>query len=287
MTTHRSLLGSIVIPAHNEEAAIGRNLRALLEGLDPLQVDVIVACNGCSDRTARIARSMHPALKVLDLPTPGKVQALQAAERETTALPRIYLDADVRMPGRAALAVLAALREGAVAARPPIEFDLSGCSGVVRRYFAARSRITSIMADLCGGGAYGFSAQARSRFGEFPDIIADDLFASRIVTPEEIVIVPTDALVVSQPRNLRSLLKIMRRSKRGNREFTERFPELARSTASSSTAGLLRTHAAPWRWPDAIVYAGVMCLARVGARSSSPGQKWERDDSSRIPTRPG
>lgn len=286
MNAQSSPRGSIVIPAHNEEASIGRNLRLLLDGIDPNDVEIVVACNGCSDRTVAIARSIHPALKVLDLPTPGKVVALRAAEREVSALPRIYLDADVVLPGRAALAVLAALRGGAVAARPPIRFDLEGCSWIVRRFWVARGRLPGIMGDLCGGGAYGFSAQARSRFDEFPDVIADDLFASRIVSPQEIVIVPTDPLVVSQPRNLRSLLKVLRRSKRGNREFARLFPQLARDTALDSAGDLVRSHAAPSRWLDAAIYAAVMLAARAWPLFGNGSRHWERDDSSRLPSAP-
>lgn len=271
-----------MIPAHNEEASIGRNLRLLLDGIDPQRVEIVVACNGCSDHSVAIARSVHPALRVLDLPTPGKVAALRAAEREISALPRIYLDADVAMSGRAALAVLAALREGAVAARPPIRFDLTGCTWLVRRFWAARSRLPNIMGDLCGGGAYGFSAEARSRFDEFPDVIADDLFASRIVSPAEIRIVPTEPLVVFQPRDLRSLLRVMRRSKRGNRQFAEHFPDLVRDTALDSTRQLLSTHAAPRRWLDALIYAGVMLAARLRWGAAGKGHHWERDESSRI-----
>lgn len=284
MNVQSSLRGSIVIPAHNEEASIGRNLRLLLDGIDPDEVGIVVACNGCSDSTVAIARAIHPALKVLDLPTPGKIGALRAAEREVSALPRIYLDADVAMPGRAALAVLAALRGGAIAARPPIRFDLTGCSWIVRRFWAARSRLPGIMGDLCGGGAYGFSAAARSRFEEFPDVIADDLFASRIVSPGEIVIVPTDPLVVSQPRNLRSLLKVLRRSKRGNREFARLFPQLERNTALDSAGDLLRSHAAPGRWLDAAIYAAVMSAARAWALFGGRESHWERDESSRLPS---
>ena len=49
------LAASIVIPAHDEEAVIGRLLDSLAGGLDGARLDVVVACNGCTDRTAEIA----------------------------------------------------------------------------------------------------------------------------------------------------------------------------------------------------------------------------------------
>ena len=44
---------SIVIPAHNEEAVIGRLLRSLSDRKE--NDEIIVVCDGCSDRTAEIA----------------------------------------------------------------------------------------------------------------------------------------------------------------------------------------------------------------------------------------
>jgi glycosyltransferase involved in cell wall biosynthesis len=60
---------SIVIPAHNEERSIG----ALLAELAPLAGDteVVVACNGCQDRTVEAARAAAPWATVLDLPEPS------------------------------------------------------------------------------------------------------------------------------------------------------------------------------------------------------------------------
>ena len=79
---------SIIIPASNEAALIGGCLAALLASDDvPGGVEVIVAANGCQDDTAARARRMAPqaqargwALEVLDLPAPGKLAALNAAD---------------------------------------------------------------------------------------------------------------------------------------------------------------------------------------------------------------
>src|SRR5512134_19563 len=145
--------GSIIIPAYNEAARIRRGLDRLFSGLGD-GVEVIVACNGCTDGTADRARESPHPVKVLDLPDPGKVAAIRAAERETSVLPRVYLDADVEVDGTSIMAVLGAIADGAVAARPPFRYDVSGCTWLVRRYYAARSRLESLEADLCGAGIY-------------------------------------------------------------------------------------------------------------------------------------
>ena len=280
-TTYSQTLGSIVIPAHNEAASIERCLRALLVSLDPGKVQIVVACNGCTDNTAAIARAVDTRLIVLDLPAPGKIAAIRAAEQVATQMPRIYLDADIVMTGRAAAAVLGALASGAIAARPPIEFDVEGCSWLLRRFWATKLRLENVMGDLCGGGAYGLSATARARFGEFPDISGDDLFVSRIVKQDEIVVVPTDPLVVRPPRDLRSQLRVLKRTYRGNREFAARFPQLNRDTTSESVGGLLRLLRNPANWIDTFSYASIVLIGRIWSRLDSNSSKWERDESAR------
>jgi len=281
--------GSIVIPAHNEGTVIERTLRTLVDGLEGFgapeaagigDVSVVVACNGCSDDTAARAGAFA-GVTVLDLPAAGKTGALRAAERVAGAMPRIYLDADIDLTGRAATAVLAALRGGAVAARPPIHFDTSASSWLVRRYCAAKLRIPSVMAELCGGGAYGLSAEARSRFGDYPDLTGDDLFIARIVGPAEVTIVETDPLVVRMPRDARSMLKILRRSVRGNQEFARVMPDLARDTAGDTGAGLKQQLRNPRTAPDALVYAAFAVAARLSVKYGRDRGHWERDDSTR------
>src|SRR5438128_12522400 len=49
---------AVLVPAHNEEALVGRLLRSLSAlDYDPEHVDVCVVADNCEDRTADIARS--------------------------------------------------------------------------------------------------------------------------------------------------------------------------------------------------------------------------------------
>ena len=86
----------MIIPAHNEASVIGRTLGRL----DPLapggQVEVIVACNGRTDNTAELARGFK-GVRVLDVPEPSKVAALNAADAEASRWPRLYRDADIEI----------------------------------------------------------------------------------------------------------------------------------------------------------------------------------------------
>lgn len=52
---------SVIIPAHNEEAYIGKCLRAVhaaAASVLPLKTEVIVVANRCTDKTAAIAEAM-------------------------------------------------------------------------------------------------------------------------------------------------------------------------------------------------------------------------------------
>jgi cellulose synthase/poly-beta-1,6-N-acetylglucosamine synthase-like glycosyltransferase len=69
---------SLIIPAHDEELVIERKV-ANARALDyPGELEVIVASDGSSDRTAELARSAG-ADQVLELPRRGKVAALNSA----------------------------------------------------------------------------------------------------------------------------------------------------------------------------------------------------------------
>src|SRR5438105_4681173 len=59
---------SVVVPAHDEAAVIGRCLRALTEGSDPGEVEVVVVCNGCRDDTAASARAAWADVVVAEVP---------------------------------------------------------------------------------------------------------------------------------------------------------------------------------------------------------------------------
>jgi glycosyltransferase involved in cell wall biosynthesis len=275
------VLGSIVIPAYNEGAVIERCLDEVFDGLDPSEVEVVVACNGCTDDTVDRARSSGYPVRVLDLPEAGKIGALNAGEDSLTALPRLYLDADVSINGRTVRNVLEATAGGAVAARPRITFDTSRSSRLVRRYYAARERLPGVMSELCTAGVYALSATARARFDHFPEVIADDLFAARIIRDDEVEIVDGDPVVVHVPRTAPALVAVLKRVYRGNRELADERPDLAAPTTSSTARDLLTLGRTRGHRLDALVYGAFALGARVAIAVDRNPVRWERDDTSR------
>jgi glycosyltransferase involved in cell wall biosynthesis len=282
-------IGAVVIAAHNESAVIGRCLDALHPILDDGRVQIIVACNGCVDDTAAVARA-RAGVVVVELPTASKAAALRAGDRIAVPGPRIYLDADVVMSATAALAVMDALGRGdALTARPPIHFDSSGARWPVRSWYSVRVRLPSIRAALWGAGTYALSEEGRARFGEFPDIVSDDLFIDSLFSERETLIVDTDPVVVRTPRKAAHLLGILTRTYRTQNDVDR---EGSGGPVSQGQRGQLRdliglVARRPRFAAAAVSYVAFIALARMRARWGGKSDGWERDESSRNATPSG
>jgi glycosyltransferase involved in cell wall biosynthesis len=278
-----AVVGSVVIPAYNEAAVIGRCLDALFEGIDPGQLEVVVVSNGCTDDTVGLARRSGHPVRVLDLADGSKGLALRSGDRAATVFPRLYLDADVVLPGTAAVQLLERLRLGAVAARPPAVYDSAASSWPVRCYFRARSRMPAVNQSLWGAGVYGLSAAGRQRFHEFPENAADDLWVDRHFDRDEVTIVGCAPIAVFAPRSTRDLIRTLRRTYRGKADpdpvyrpargrhqtLPRTLRDLGRYTLRSPAAAL-----------DGAIYATFALAGRL-ARALGPRERWARDESSR------
>jgi len=274
-------IGSVVIPAHNEAAVIRRCLDALLVGFAPNELDVVVACNGCTDDTAGIVRSRWPAVRVIEIARASKPSALRAADEMLNTFPRIYLDADVILPAASARLLIGSLQPGgsAVAARPRCSYDVSRSDALVRSYFRSLARVQSATNSIWGP-VYGLSKAGRARFTVYPDIIADDLFADQWFEPSEIVIVDNTLATITAPLRLRDLIHISCRRRKGNAQIRA-LPNGPESTASSTVRSLLSTvTSGPGAALDTLVYLALAIIVRVST-SVSPPADWSRDESSR------
>jgi glycosyltransferase involved in cell wall biosynthesis len=279
---HRARV-SVVIPAHDEATVIGRCLDSLFAGIDADLLDIVVVCNGCTDGTAEVVRSCRLPVRLLELPTASKASALQAGDEVASVFPRAYLDADVVVSGRAVLAAADALSPGGpLASRPPIAYDTTGCTWIVRRYFAARKELPAVMGSLWGAGVYVLSAAGRARFPSFPVIVADDLFIDRLFEDDEIGIIGDEPVVVMAPRTARSVVRVWRRAFRGTRGEMPA-PRGSRGGTRSTVRDLVSlARRGPTSAVDAAVYAAIACAARIAAAGrSSSNATWERDRSSR------
>ncbi|HEY1687356.1 MAG TPA: glycosyltransferase [Solirubrobacteraceae bacterium] len=85
---------SLVIAAHNEQSVIAEKLgNALALDYPEELLEIVVACDGCSDRTAERARAAG-ASTVLELPRGGKIRAQDAAVERSQAEIVAFSDAN-------------------------------------------------------------------------------------------------------------------------------------------------------------------------------------------------
>ena len=283
---------SIVIAAHNEEDVLPRCLDAMLQNARPEELELVVVCNGCTDRTADVAHGYGHGVRVIETPKASKTGALNLGDALVSGFPRFYVDADVTLPITSVRRIASRLVEGDVlAASPVMHVDLGGSSLAVRAYYAVWMRLPYVREGMIGVGVYALSEEGRRRFGEFPEVIADDGYVRMLFTPSERIRVDDAPVRVYAPGGLADLARIKTRSRLGRYQLRQRFPDLVggeRATKSYRNA-VGRIIVRPWLWPAATIYAAVLVETRRRARTqltSIDSYVWERDQSSRRPDRP-
>ena len=276
---------SVVMPAHNEESVIRETLESLED--DIRQAELIICCNGCSDRTASVSRMTNPYVIVLESKTPSKVGALNDGDEKATCFPRVYMDADIRVsPGGLTTLTQRMAECGALLASPSPVMDFEHCSWFVRAYYSVWLALPYVREGLMGTGVYALSEQGRQRFAEFPQLIADDGYVRALFAPSERLLVNECYVLVRAPRDLANLAKIKTRSRLGVYELKMKYPELAAQVAPG-TRGLAFVALRPSLWVAAMVYLGVNLYTRWRAKRMARQRGfdvWERDDSRRAPS---
>lgn len=276
---------SIVVPAHNESSVIARTLDQWVKDQDPNELNVVVVCNGCTDATASVAQHVGPTVRVVETDVASKTHALNLGDQTSNVFPRIYADADIVISVDAIRALVRRLEQGDILlVAPTADINLSGCSWLVRRYYAIRSRLPSSREGIGGSGVYALSETGRRRFGPFPDVIADDTYVRLQFRPEERATLPGVKSTVFPPRTLLRLIAVRTRIYRGTFELARRFPELSVNKGEANNRTLVGLVREPQLWPGLLVYFCVNIAARwratMGARSGP--YAWQRDESSRA-----
>jgi hypothetical protein len=157
----------------------------------------------------------------------------------------------------------------------------------VRAYFSINERLPAFTDGLFGRGMITLSAEGRARFGEFPEMVADDLFLDSLFLPGEKVTVPAVEVTVEAPFTRDDLMRRLIRVRRGNSEMRE----AARSgdvdvsvRRSDKRAWLHIVVREPRLLLAAIPYVVITMAAARRARRTASSSDWGRDESTR--TRP-
>ncbi|MFN4020330.1 MAG: glycosyltransferase [Erythrobacter sp.] len=285
---------TLIIPAHNEEAVIGRCLRAVQKDAPADHaMEIIVAANGCHDQTVAMAQMAAPSAKVLDLPVGSKTAAINAANSIASHFPRIYLDADVECSYAALSAVAEALRQpNVMAAAPSIRLKLDGCSRAMKAYYRAWLTQPYAKAGKGGAGCYGLSEAGLGQISEFPPIIADDLWIQTRFPDAQRRCIGEDQSgkevfsVVHPPRTALEQIKVEARRWIGTAEVKKRYPTpYVKNSEQQGSLAILRSGASPG---DLTIYLAIKLSARLLAKwrmIRGRSTIWSRDLSSRTGTK--
>jgi hypothetical protein len=148
---------SLIVAAHDEEAVIGGKVANAIALDYPRELlEVIVACDGCTDATAQRAGAAG-ADAVLELPRAGKIRAQDAAVERARGEIVAFSDANSLWDPDAARALVAAFADPRVAyACGQVSFsgDGSNQEGVYWRYeLGLRSLESRLCSITAGNGA--------------------------------------------------------------------------------------------------------------------------------------
>jgi cellulose synthase/poly-beta-1,6-N-acetylglucosamine synthase-like glycosyltransferase len=152
---------SLIIAAHDEQSVIAGKVRNALELEYPRELlEVIVACDGCSDATAARAREAGADL-VLELPRGGKIRAQDAGVKRARGEIVAFSDANASWRPDAARALVAAFADERVGyACGQVRFTRAAAAGAANqegiywRYeLAVRALESRLYSITAGNGA--------------------------------------------------------------------------------------------------------------------------------------
>jgi glycosyltransferase involved in cell wall biosynthesis len=115
---YRRVSVEVVVPVHNEEAALRNGIAILRDYLTtyfPYRWSVVIVDNGSTDRTLAVAREIaaaHPHVSVLHLEGKGRGRALKAAWLASEADIAAYMDVDLSTNLSSFLPLVAPLATG-------------------------------------------------------------------------------------------------------------------------------------------------------------------------------
>ena len=270
---------SIIIPANNEAHWISACLEAVFASQLLEAAQVIVVANGCTDSTVAIAERYIPLaeakgweLLVLDLTIGDKMHALNVGDHRAVGDIRVYLDADVQVSKRVLHQIERALdRETAAWASGTLQMAAAG--RISRAYGRFWSKVPFMAKSVPGSGLFAVNKAGRERWGEFPNIISDDMFARLQFKPRERYGVP-GTYIWPVAEGWRNLIKVRRRQNKGVDQIAERYPHLLKHEdkgAFSKGQMVLLAMSYPFSF---FVYASVAIIVKL---TKDPSQtEWSR-----------
>lgn len=279
---------SVVIAAHNEAAVIEKTLRSVLDNRAllgaPLQV--IVVANGCTDATAAIARGVSPEIEVVESPIGNKIHALNLGDAAARYFPRAYIDADCSLSPNCLRSVADTFASDGDArvVVPGVRHIYDGQNPLLAGYYKLWHALPYVQRDMMGRGFYAIDRVLRSRFSEFPRLIADDKFIRSLSRPHERRVCEDCHTTVLMPATFKDLLHVKTRWSCGNLELAQQHPELLRHDNRPHEGTLRFLLARPRYWMHVPTFLFVYLYTRWAAKRRLAAHRavWARDASTRV-----
>ena len=274
--TPRVSRGSIIVPAHNEAARMTPFLEALSDVATRYGVLVVVVCNGCSDDTAALARR-YAGITVVETDRASKCHALNLGDAAAADnFPRLYCDADSVTDASSLHELLEALRvDRPLAVRPASRQRFATSSRAVKVAASLPDLVPALRAagrvHLEGNAIYGTNAAGRARFGEFPEVIADDAFFDRMFPAEHKAVVDAACVTIDEPADLATYFRILVRVCQGNRQLNDWLAQNVTTSAVAPGSAPLVAKLAKLRgirlrdWPAVTFGVGIRIAAQMEA----------------------
>lgn len=168
-------LYSLIVPAHNEEKTLLPTLEALAAQKTKIPYEIVVACNGCTDNTAGIAREFAQTqapgrVTVADTEQAGMSFGKNFGARNSNGRILVFIDADTLIPENALDAIAAAVAGkgeiiGTMAGRP----DRGGL--VVKACFLIANYVTRRNQVHAPGGVMVMQKSVWEKIGGFAEDI--------------------------------------------------------------------------------------------------------------------
>lgn len=284
---------SVVVPAHNEAAVIKRCLSSMIvDAPDDNFPEIVVVCNGCTDDTAALAKSVDQRIRVINLTEGSKILAINTGVSEAEGRPVFVVDADVVVSWQALKATADALdNDGIEIGSPRLVADTTGCDRFVRSFYTVWALTPYANNNMVGSGVFGLSETALQRVGRLPPVIADDGYVRMLFATNERCNVgeanpadPNLTFTIYPPRTVGDLIAIEARRRAGDAEL-EQFEHLAAPQVANSAGSLFGLVGNGATLRDVVTYMAIKIAGRLlfrWNRLRGRAKIWTRDESSRT-----
>ncbi len=265
--TDKTPLVTVIVPAYNEEKAIGKTVDALLS-LSYANKEIIVVDDGSTDRTLEVARSYAKGdlVKVLTKPNGGKWDALNIGIKGAKGEFIVCIDADTLLDPNAIQHLIKHFKDPKIAAvagnvkvgnRRGILTKLQALEYVVGINLHRRSEAYLQNVTVVPGPIGAFRASVLKEIGLFEgDTFAEDAdITFRILRAGYKTVFEARAFGYTEaPTSMTSLAKQRYRWYRGSLQVLSKHKDMAFNTKYGRTG----TFVMPWRIFNGIIYPWFM-----------------------------